>query len=154
VLFATHLVIAWLLARARGLSVVAPVLGAALPDLVDKPLASAGVVDLFHTVGHTALLAPLFLLLALRGGRWLALAVGWVSHLAADALHIVVNGRPTDAFFLGWPLVEPPTPLAIPPGEFVWYYLWSRSFFIEVGIWLVAAWVVSRALRTRASDHR
>ncbi|MDZ7745479.1 MAG: metal-dependent hydrolase [Halobacteriales archaeon] len=153
-LFATHLVIAWLLARARGLSVVAAVVGAMLPDLVDKPLASAGVVELFHTVGHTALLAPLFGLLALRSDRWLAFAVGWASHLAADALHIVVNGRPSDALFLGWPLVEPPTPLAIPPGEFFWYYLWSRSFFIEVGIWLVALWVVSRELRARASDHR
>ena len=154
VLFATHLLAAALLGRARGLPVPALVVGAALPDLVDKPLASLGVVDLFHTVGHSALLAPVFLLVALRGPRGVALALGWGSHLLLDALHIVVNGRPTDAYFLGWPLVEPPTPLAIPPGEFFWYYLWSPSFFIEVGIWLVGAVAAVRWVRERAGPNR
>ena len=148
-LFATHLLVAGLLARARRLPAAALVLGAALPDLVDKSLASLGVVELFHTVGHSALLAPLALLVALRGPRGVALALGWASHLLLDALHIVVNGRPTDAYFLAWPLIEPPTPLAIPPGEFFWYYLWSPSFFLEVGIWLFAAVVAVRWLRGR-----
>jgi len=150
-LFATHLVVAWLLARLRGLPVAAAVAGAALPDLLDKPLASVGIVELYHTVGHTALLAPLAAVAAVRGGRALAVTVGWASHLAADALHVVVNGRPTDALFLAWPLVEPPTPLALPPGAFVWYYLWSRSFFVEIGIWLVALWVLVRARRARGT---
>lgn len=149
-LFATHLLVAALLARARGLPVLALVVGAALPDLVDKSLASLGVVDLFHTVGHSAVLAPLFLLVALRGPHGAALALGWASHLLLDALQIVVNGRPTDAYFLAWPLIEPPTPLAIPPGEFFWYYLWSPFFFVEVGIWLVGAVVAGRWLRERA----
>jgi len=151
-LFATHLLVAALLARARELPVLALVVGAALPDLVDKPLASLGVVDLFHTVGHSALLAPLFLLVALRGPRGVALALGWASHLLLDALQIVVNGRPTDAYFLAWPLIEPPTPLAIPPGEFFWYYLWSPFFFVEVGIWLVGAVVAGRWLRERTAN--
>jgi hypothetical protein len=149
VLFATHLLVAGLLASARRLPAPALVFGAALPDLVDKSLASLGVVDLFHTVGHSALLAPLALLVALRGPQGVALALGWASHLLLDALHIVVNGRPTDAYFLAWPLIEPPTPLAIPPGEFFWYYLWSPSFFLEVGIWLFAAVVAVRWLRGR-----
>lgn len=151
-LFATHLLVAALLARARGLPVIALVVGAALPDLVDKSLASLGVVDLFHTVGHSALLAPLVLLVALRGPRGVALALGWASHLLLDALQIVVNGRPTDAYFLAWPLIEPPTPLAIPPGEFFWYYLWSPFFFVEIGIWLVGAVVAGRWLSERAGD--
>lgn len=153
-LFATHLLVAWLLARLRNLSVPALVFGAALPDLVDKSLASLGVVDLFHTVGHSALLAPLAVLVALRGPSGVALALGWGSHLLLDALHIVINGRPTDAYFLAWPLLEPPTPLAIPPGEFFWYYLWSPSFFLEIGIWLFAAVVAVRALRERAGARR
>ena len=148
-LFATHLLVAGLLASARRLPAPTLVFGAALPDLVDKSLASLGVVELFHTVGHSALLAPLALLVALRGPRGVALALGWASHLVLDALHIVVNGRPTDAYFLTWPLIEPPTPLAIPPGEFFWYYLWSPSFFLEVGIWLFAAVVAVRWLRGR-----
>lgn len=148
-LFATHLLIAALVARNRSYPLPWAVAGAALPDVVDKPLASAGIVDLFHTVGHSALLLPLAVAVALVDRRGLALAVGWGLHLAADAVHIVVNGRPTDALFLGWPLVRPPTPLAIPPGEFFWYYLWSPSFFIEVGIWLAAVWVAVRALNER-----
>ena len=147
-LFATHLLVGALLGRATSLPTVALVCGAALPDIVDKPLAWAGLFEMFHTVGHTALLLPLSVLVARTGQRGLAVAVGWSSHLFLDAFHIVVNGRPTDAYFLGWPLIAPPTPLAIPPGEFFWFYLWSPSFFIEVGLWLVGIAVAGRMLRT------
>jgi hypothetical protein len=136
VLFATHLAAAVLLGRRSRLSTAWLVAGAALPDVVDKPLAMAGVVDLYHTVGHSALLALLFLPAATVGRRWLAVAVGWLSHLCLDALHIAVNGRPDDLLFLGWPLVVPATPLGIPPGEFFYYYLWTPSFFLEIGLWL------------------
>jgi hypothetical protein len=135
VLFATHLLVGALLGRATSLPTVALVCGAALPDIVDKPLAWAGLFEMFHTVGHTALLLPLAVLVARTGQRGLAVAVGWSSHLFLDAFHIVVNGRPTDA-------------LAIPPGEFFWFYLWSPSFFIEVGLWLVGIAVAGRMLCT------
>jgi len=135
VLFATHLAAAAVLAERSRLAPWPLVAGAALPDLVDKPLASLGVVDLFHSVGHSALLAVVLVPAALVGRRGLALAVGWASHLALDALHVVVNGRPTDALSLGWPLVVPPDPLALPPGEFVLFYLWSPAFFLEFVVW-------------------
>jgi hypothetical protein len=149
VLFATHLVVAALLARPTRLSSALVVAGAAFPDLVDKPLASLGVFDLFHTVGHSALLLVLVVPIALTGRAGLSAAVGWGSHLFLDALHIVVNGRPTDALFLGWPLVVPPDPLALPPGEFVVYYLWSPSFFLEFLIWGALAVVLARRYRAR-----
>lgn len=143
VLFATHLLVAALLGRWSHLPLVPVVVGAALPDLVDKPLAAAGVVDLFHSVGHSALLAVVVLPTVglCRGSTrrrcqvGVAAAVGWASHLFLDAAHIVINGRPGDALFLLWPLVTPPDPLAIPPGEFFVFYLWTPSFFLEVGLW-------------------
>jgi len=146
VLFPTHLVVAALLGRRLRLSTAWLLAGAALPDVVDKSLATLGVVDLFHTVGHSALLVVVAVPVAYAGRRGLAAAVGWGSHLALDAFHIVLNGRPTDALFLVWPLAVPPTPLALPPVAFVRYYLWSPSFFVEVGIWaaLVAAVLVGR----------
>jgi hypothetical protein len=149
VLFATHLLAAGLLARRLGIPVGWAVVGAALPDLVDKPLASLGVVDLFHSVGHSALLAVVLVPIAFLGSAGLAAAVGWGSHLLLDAFHVIVNGRAGDALFLAWPLATPPTPLAIPPGEFFFYYLWSPSFFVEVAIWVGAAALAVRAWRKR-----
>jgi len=139
VLFPTHLVVAVLLGRRFRLPTAWLLAGAALPDVVDKSLAALGVVDLFHTVGHSALLLVVALPMAYAGRAGLALAAGWGSHLALDAVHIVLNGRPTDALFLIWPLAVPPTPLALPPIAFVRYYLWSPSFVLEIGIWLAFA---------------
>ncbi|WP_251342661.1 metal-dependent hydrolase [Haloplanus halophilus] len=135
-LFATHLVAAWLLGRRWRASPRWLVAGAALPDVVDKPLAAAGVVDLYHTVGHSGVTLALAVPVALVGRRGVALWVGWLSHLLLDALHLVVNGRADDVPFLGWPLTEPATPLGLPPVEFVGYYLWTPSFFLETVVWL------------------
>jgi len=89
VLFPTHLLVAVGISRLADHSWVrrrlpsAPTLGgmagrrAALPDIVDKPLGALGVVDTYHSVGHSVLLVPP------RGRRRrevptrLALAVGW-----------------------------------------------------------------------------
>jgi len=147
-LFLTHLLAAALLGAVRRFSPHYLVVGAALPDLVDKPLASLGPVPVFHSVGHSALLAPVFALVAWRFRYGPSLALGWVSHLLLDAGQIVLNGRPDDARFLGWPLIGPRTPLAIPPGDFFFYYLWSPAFYVEVGLWLLAIVLVAGRLRT------
>ncbi len=150
-LFPTHLIVAALLGRRLRLPTAWLLGGAALPDVVDKSLATLGVVDLFHTVGHSALLLIVALPVAYAGRAGLAVAVGWGSHLALDAVHIVINGRPTDALFLVWPIAVPPTPLALPPLSFVRYYLWSPSFFLEIGIWLAFA-AILLAGRERADE--
>jgi hypothetical protein len=80
-----------------------------------------------------------------------AVAVGWASHLVLDAVHVVVNGRPLDALFLAWPVAVPPDPLGLAPIPFALQYLWSPSFFLELGIWLVAGAV---ALRRRSRVRR
>lgn len=154
-LFPTHLVAVGLLWRVASLSPLWLVVGAAIPDVVDKPLGMAGVTALFHSVGHSALLLIVMVPLALWGRRGVAVAVDWTSHLALDAVHVVVNGRPTDALFLFWPVLTPPNPPAIPPGSFFWYYLGSRSFFLEVGIWVVFGVVLVRVgLARREANER
>ena len=143
-LFPTHLLVAAFIGHESRLSSVWLVLGASLPDVIDKPLGLLGIVDLYHSIGHTALVAPFFLLLALSSRTGLAVALGWVSHLVLDALHVIINGRPNDALFLGWPLVAPADPLGIPPGEFLLFYLWTPSFLIEGILWIALALVVAK----------
>ena len=157
-LFATHLLVAAAIGRLSdrprvrrylsdppGLSTAWLVAGGALPDVIDKPLGALGVVDTYHSVGHSALLVPLGVAVAVRHRRGLAAAVGWGSHLALDAFHVVVNGRASDALFLAWPVVPRPDPLAIPPGEFALFYAGSPAFFIEVALWLAAIVVAVRS---------
>ncbi|QSG13050.1 Membrane-bound metal-dependent hydrolase YbcI, DUF457 family [Halapricum desulfuricans] len=112
--------------------------GAALPDVIDKPLAMAGVVELYHSVGHSVLLVGVAVPIALYSRAGLAAAIGWGSHLFLDAFHVVVNGRGTDVLSLAWPVAAPPDPLAVPPGSFVFHYVGSRSFMLEGGLWLLA----------------
>lgn len=136
-LFPTHLLAGALLGRASRLSTPWLIVGAAAPDVLDKPLAMVGAVDLFHSVGHSVFLVALFVPLALYTWRGLAASVGWASHLLLDALHVVVNGRPEDVLSLGWPVTVPADPLAIPPGSFALYYLGSPSFVLETALWLL-----------------
>ena len=145
VLFPTHLLVAGLLGRATRLSTPWLVVGAALSDVVDKPLATAGVVDLFHSVGHSVLWLPVAVVAGLLARTGLAVAVGWGSHLLLDLVHVVVNGRPESVMSLGWPVVAPADPLAIPPGSFAVYYAGTPSFYLEVVIWVGAAVVFARS---------
>lgn len=150
-LFPTHLAVAALVGRVSRLSTPWLLVGAVLPDLIDKPLGTAGVTALFHSVGHSLVLLVPAVLVARRSPAGLAAAVGWGSHLLADAVHVVINGRPADALFLFWPAVLPPDPLGIPPGEFFLFYLGTPSFYLECLLWLALAVVVVRDRRERAS---
>lgn len=133
-LLPTHLASGWLLGRYTNLSTWWLVLGAALPDVIDKTLSMLGVVELFHTIGHSAFLILLIPLVA-RDRRGVALAAGWASHIGLDVIHLVVNGRFGDLAFLGWPVITPVDPLALPPLEFLEYYVGSPSFYLEFVIW-------------------
>lgn len=55
VLFPTHIVIAYLLARRLDCSLLWTVAGAMLPDLIDKPLGRVGETDRYHSVAHSLL---------------------------------------------------------------------------------------------------
>jgi hypothetical protein len=135
-LFPTHLLAALVVGRASRLSPLWLVVGAAVPDAVDKPLATVGVTSLYHSVGHSALLAVVVVPLALSGRAGTSAAVGWASHLSLDVVHVVLNGRPGDALFLLWPVAVPADPLVLPPGSFFRHYLWSPSFLVEILLWI------------------
>ena len=135
-LFVTHLAAAVLLGRLSQLSTLWLVAGAAFPDILDKPLGTLGVFELYHSIGHSVFFALLLVPLALYSSVWLAFAIGWASHILLDAVHVVVNGRPGHVLAFLWPLAESTDPLGIPPGEFFWYYLGTPSFYLEVVLWM------------------
>ena len=151
-LFPTHLVAGYLLGRWMGLPLPWVIAGAALPDLVDKPLAMLGVVELYHTVGHSIVAAVALGVLALRGRRWLALWIGVLSHLFLDAFQMVVNGRPEDVRFLLWPVVHHVPAVQLPPLEFARYYVGTPAFFAELALWAIAGAVVLKRYRGAESD--
>ena len=155
-LFPTHLVAAVLLSRGSGASTLSPlwlVVGASLPDVIDKPLATVGLVDVFHSVGHSAFLLVVAVPLARYSATGLAVGLGWASHLCLDALHIVINGRPDDALFLLWPVVLPADPLGLPPVAFARYYLGSPSFYLELVLWFVLGVVLVRTTRAAGESE-
>ncbi|AXG10146.1 metal-dependent hydrolase [Haloplanus rubicundus] len=141
-LFPTHLVAAFVLGRRWDLSVPPLVAGAAFPDLVDKPAAMVGLVDLYQTAGHSvALLVVGFAVVFVR--RALApFWIGWASHLLLDAAHMILNGRPDDILFLAWPAVEHTPAVDLPPIEFFLQYLWTPSFYAEFVVWGLLAYVL------------
>ena len=146
-LFPTHLVAAILVSRASGVSSLPPLwllVGAALPDVVDKPLAMVGLVDLFHSVGHSLFALALTAAVVRRSVAGVAASTGWALHLFLDAFHVWLNGRPDDALFLFWPLVTPPDPLGLPPLAFVRYYVGSPAFVVEILLWLALGAILSR----------
>lgn len=151
-LFPTHLVAAYVIGRQRGLSLPLVVAGAALPDLIDKPAATLGVFDLFHSVGHS-LLALVSLGVVAFAWRSLApLWVGWASHLALDALHMLVNGRHADVQFLAWPFIKHTPAVNLPPLDFLFVYVGTPSFFLEFLIWGAFAYVLLRRRAERVDS--
>lgn len=103
-------------AAGRGGPVVALAVATQLPDLVDKPLSwSLGVLPSGTSLAHSLLVAvPVVVGVALATRRTrlsaygVALAVGWLSHLAGDALYPVLLGGPPAVGALLWPVVPAP----------------------------------------------
>ena len=159
-LFPTHLAAAWLLGRRLHLPVVATLAGAALPDAVDKPLAAAGVTDLYHSVAHSGLV---FGALAVVGGvawvaghadrRALAVGVGWGSHLALDAAGLVANGFAGNALFLLWPLAGPTDPRGLAPVAFAVQYVGTPGFYAELVVWALVTAALIRGRSTTPTDE-
>lgn len=143
-LFPTHLAGAYLVGKRRNLPVYWVVAGAALPDVVDKPLAMGGLFELYHTIGHSL---PFLLALSaviLVGDKGVAFWGGWASHLFFDAFHMIVNGRPADVLFLVWPFIRHEPAVQLEPVAFLFYYLGTPSFFVEILIWIAAVYLFVR----------
>lgn len=154
-LFPTHLVAAVILSRVTPFSPWWLLAGAAAPDVIDKPLGMAGVTEVYHSVGHSALLAIILVPLARNSQAGRAVVIGWGSHLLLDAGHVIINGRGDDTRFLLWPVIKQSEPLALPPDSFVEYYIGTPSFFLEVGLWLALLGLgLTRWLRANVDTAR
>ncbi len=101
---------------------VAVLLGAAIPDLIDKPLYAAGVVDVGRTVGHslffvlTLVAAVWFVTRRLDRGRLgLAFAVGLFSHIVTDVPWHLLSGDYDELGFLLWPVTPMPAYTGVKP---------------------------------------
>ncbi len=100
----------------RGGPVVALAVATQLPDLVDKPLAwSLGVLPSGTSLAHSLFVAVPASVVAVAASRrarrpayGAAVAVGWLSHLAGDALYPVLLGGPPAVGALLWPVVPAP----------------------------------------------
>lgn len=138
-LYPTHLAAAYLLTTQLALPSVWLLAGAALPDIVDKPLPRLGLTENYHTVAHSGFV-PMGLLTVgffLSNPVVVAFAVGWTSHLALDVINMLLNGRPEHTKFTLWPFAYQSDPMRLPPGDFFRHYIGSRSFYVElVFIWL------------------
>lgn len=141
-LFPTHLVAAYVLGERWDLSTPLVVAGAALPDVVDKPLAMAGVTPQYQTVGHSLLALCGALVVVFVRREWTPFWVGWASHLSLDAVHMLLNGRLGDLRFLFWPVVEHRPAVDLPPVEFFVFYLGTPSFYAEFLVWAAFGYVL------------
>jgi len=141
-LFPTHLAAAYVLGRRWHLPLIPVVAGAALPDLVDKPAAMVGLVDLYQTAGHSLLLLVAGFVVVFVRRSWTPFWLGWASHLTLDAAHMLLNGRPADLRFLAWPVVEHVPAVDLPPVAFFLSYLGTPSFYVEFVVWGLLATVL------------
>jgi len=143
VLFPTHVAAGYVLGDRLDLPLIAVVAGAALPDLIDKPLATVGATELYHSVAHSGLtpLAIAVSALAVRRHRTVlaGLFAGWASHLALDALGMVVNGRAADVRFLLWPVVRHEPAVGAGPVAFLVHYVSTPSAALDAVILIAAA---------------
>lgn len=106
-----------------GLVMLTLIIGAVLPDLVDLPLYYLGGASSTRTVGHSAFvgigLSALVGIISRRSTSnnyvGVAFAVGYFSHLLADAVWPLVLRIPEELRYLGWPLTQQPVYDGIKP---------------------------------------
>lgn len=125
--------------------VLAVLVGAAMADLIDKPLAALGVVDVGRTVGHSLLFAvPLVIVvwaLTAQSGRrdlGFAFGLGYASHLATDVPWHLLSSDFDELGFLLWPLTEMPAYTGVKPlgtvGTVEITTLWLEAVIFAAGL--------------------
>ena len=150
-LFPTHLIGGYVSSRLFKQPVVLVVLGAALPDIIDKPLGILEVANYYHSVGHSIFTVLLLILVGIKFRQLIPIALGWTIHILQDALHILVNRGLENISFMFYPLLFPDKP-EITNGSvnfvsnFLSNYLWSIGFYTEFIFWILALYFVYSSL--------
>ena len=124
---------------------IALVLGSILPDLIDLPLHAAFSLPSTRTVGHSLLVAvPVCVIVGLLVRQTslpmtvaAGFAVGYTSHLLADAFWPLVLGIPDELGFLLWPLTPSPPYVGQKPLIFIGDVA-ITTLWIELPLLLVA----------------
>ncbi|MCU4971739.1 metal-dependent hydrolase [Halobacteria archaeon AArc-m2/3/4] len=131
----------------RGWPALAAVVGAALPDLLDKPLYAAGVLPVGRAIGHSLLFAiPVSVVVwvvARRRDRDLlgvAFAIGLLSHVATDVPWHLLSGDYHELGFLLWPVTHMPEYTGTKPlgtvGGLEVTTLWLEGIVVVAGVTL------------------
>lgn len=102
--------------RPDDLAVLALVVGSVVPDLIDQPLYHAFALPSTRTLAHSLLVAvPVCLLVIWLVSRFslpdsvgYGFAIGYLSHVAADAFWPLVLGKGDELGFLLWPVTHSP----------------------------------------------
>jgi len=148
-LFATHLVGGYIASRILKMPVELVVLGAALPDLIDKPLGILEIAPHYHSIGHSVFTIFFLILVAVKIKILIPVIIGFLTHLCQDALHILINRGLEKTTFIFYPLTFPNKP-KITDGsvDFIanfWSnYLWTTGFYIEFVFWGIALYFLYR----------
>jgi hypothetical protein len=114
---AGHLAVGYFVGRARGGAMVAALVGAILPDLIDKPAQLFGLTPYGRSVGHSLIVWSLLWIVSaprstLRSVAILRTAIASASvHLATDLVDDVAEGFERSGFafsgWFGWPVTDP-----------------------------------------------
>lgn len=142
-LFPTHAVIGLTISLILGFGYIPLLIGSVIPDLVDKPLGMMDVTSRYQTVLHSGATVLIFLIVGfvdyVYNGRMIVLlfSIGWLIHIFSDMTNMVVNSRPNHVKFVLWPFSYHSDPLRLPPGKFYEHYKWTRSFYVEIIIWVI-----------------
>lgn len=146
-LFATHLIGGYVSSKLFNQPVVLVVLGASLPDIIDKPLGILEIAPYYHSVGHSVLTVLLLVLIGVKFRQVIPVALGWATHIFQDALHILINRGMMETTFMFYPLMFPDKP-KITNGSinfitnFWSNYLWTVGFYTEFIFWGLALYFV------------
>jgi hypothetical protein len=132
-----------------GLPALVAILGAALPDLIDRPLYWAGLTPVGRTLAHSLLFAlPLIAVVWFvtrrrdRAILGVAFAIGYLSHVATDVPWHVLSGDYHELGFLLWPITHMPPYSGVKPlgtvGGVEVTTLWLEVPILVVGL---ALWI-------------
>lgn len=143
-LLGTHLIGGYIVSEKMSYPQLYVILGAILPDIVDKPLGIMELTSHYHSFGHSIIFASMVLILSIKySPHILALTIGWITHVFMDAFHIFINRGIERTTFMFYPFMFPDKP-EIQNGtvkfasNFWSNYIGTTSFYLEFVIWGVA----------------